>query len=83
MIENLGNWILVLVVLLLILLIVFAKFYQRSSKDVAFVRTGLGGEKIVLTGGALAIPIVHQTTPVNMSTLRTQCRACEGTRAHH
>jgi uncharacterized membrane protein YqiK len=69
-IENLGNWILVLVVLLLILLIVFAKFYQRSSKDVAFVRTGLGGEKIVLTGGALAIPIVHQTTPVNMSTLR-------------
>ena len=68
--ENLGNWILILLVLLLILLIVFAKFYQRSSKDVAFVRTGLGGEKIVLTGGALAIPIVHQTTPVNMNTLR-------------
>lgn len=70
MIENLGNWILIVLVLLLILLIVFAKFYQRSSKDVAFVRTGLGGEKIVLTGGALAIPIVHQTTPVNMNTLR-------------
>jgi uncharacterized membrane protein YqiK len=69
-IENLGNWVLILLVLLLILLIVFAKFYQRSSKDVAFVRTGLGGEKIVLTGGALAIPIVHQTTPVNMNTLR-------------
>jgi uncharacterized membrane protein YqiK len=69
-VDNLGNWILILLVLLLILLIVFAKFYQRSSKDVAFVRTGLGGEKIVLTGGALAIPIVHQTTPVNMSTLR-------------
>ena len=70
MIENLGNWILIVLVLLLILLIIFAKFYQRSSKDVAFVRTGLGGEKIVLTGGALAIPIVHQTTPVNMNTLR-------------
>ena len=70
MVENFGNWILVVLVLLLILLIIFAKYYQRSSKDVAFVRTGLGGEKIVLTGGALAIPIVHQTTPVNMNTLR-------------
>ena len=70
MVENLGNWILIVLVLLLILLIIFAKFYQRSSKDVAFVRTGLGGERVVLTGGALAIPIVHQTTPVNMHTLR-------------
>jgi uncharacterized membrane protein YqiK len=70
LVENLGNWILIVLVLLLILLIIFAKFYQRSSKDVAFVRTGLGGERVVLTGGALAIPIVHQTTPVNMHTLR-------------
>jgi uncharacterized membrane protein YqiK len=70
LLQDLGNWLLVGLVLLLILLIIFAKFYQRSSKDVAFVRTGLGGEKIVLTGGALAIPIVHQTTPVNMNTLR-------------
>ena len=70
LVENLGNWVLIVLVLLLILLVIFAKFYQRSSKDVAFVRTGLGGEKIVLTGGALAIPIVHQTTPVNMNTLR-------------
>ena len=52
LVENLGNWVLIVLVLLLILLVIFAKFYQRSSKDVAFVRTGLGGEKIVLTGGA-------------------------------
>ena len=30
------------------------------------------GQKIVLTGGALAIPIVHQTTPVNMNTLKLE-----------
>jgi uncharacterized membrane protein YqiK len=65
-----ANMILIGLVILLILIVIYAKFYQRSSKDVAFVRTGLGGERIVLTGGALAIPIVHQTTPVNMSTLR-------------
>jgi len=66
------NWILIGLVVLLILLVLFAKFYQKSSKDVAFVRTGLFGQKIVLTGGALAIPIFHQTTPVNMNTLKLE-----------
>jgi uncharacterized membrane protein YqiK len=65
-----GNLVLSALVVFLILLVVFAKFYHRSSKDVAFVRTGFGGEKIVLTGGALAIPIIHQITPVSMSSMR-------------
>ena len=65
-----GNWILIGLVVLLILIVVFAKFYQKSSKDVAFVRTGLFGERVVLTGGKLAIPIVHHVTPVNMNTMR-------------
>ena len=65
-----ANVILIGLVLLLILIVIYAKFYQRSSKDVAFVRTGFGGERIVLTGGTLAMPIIHQTTPVNMNTLR-------------
>ncbi|SVD49937.1 uncharacterized protein METZ01_LOCUS402791, partial [marine metagenome] len=69
-IENMGNLVLIFLVLLLILIILFSKFYQRSSKDVAFVRTGMGGERIVLTSGAMAIPIIHQVTPVNMNTLR-------------
>ena len=70
MIENMGNLVLIFLILFLILLVLFSKFYQRSSKDVAFVRTGMGGEKIVLTSGAMAIPIIHQVTPVNMNTLR-------------
>ena len=40
--------------------------YRRSSKEVSFVRTGMGGEKVVLTGGALVIPIVHNVTMVGM-----------------
>ena len=70
LLENMGNLVLIFLVILLILIILLAKFYQRSSKDVAFVRTGMGGERIVLTGGAMAIPIVHQVTAVNMNTLR-------------
>src|SRR5690606_11085272 len=43
--------------------------YRRSTKEVAFVRTGLLGEKVVIDGGAFVWPIVHDITPVNMNTL--------------
>jgi uncharacterized membrane protein YqiK len=48
--------------------------YQRSSKEVSFVRTGLGGEKVILTGGALVLPIIHNITLVGMKTLRLEVR---------
>ena len=48
--------------------------YQRSSKEVSFVRTGFGGEKVVLSGGALVLPIVHNVTLVGMKTLRIEVR---------
>ena len=30
--------------------------YLRSSKERAFVRTGLGGQKVVMNGGAFVLP---------------------------
>lgn len=48
--------------------------YRRSSKDVSFVRTGLGGEKVVMGGGAFVLPIVHDVTDVSMNTLRLEVR---------
>ena len=46
--------------------------YRRSTKDVSFVRTGLGGEKVIMGGGAFILPIVHDITEVSMNTLRLQ-----------
>jgi uncharacterized membrane protein YqiK len=46
--------------------------YVRSSKDRAFVRTGLGGQRVVLDGGAFVLPIVHEAIPVNMNTVRLE-----------
>ena len=48
--------------------------YQRSSKEVSFVRTGFGGERVVLSGGALVLPIIHNITQVGMQTLRLEVR---------
>lgn len=46
-----------------------ARLYRRASKETAFVRTGLGGERVVMNGGALVFPVFHETMPVNMNTL--------------
>lgn len=57
---------------LLVVIIFFAfliRLYRRASKETAFVRTGLGGEKVVMNGGALVFPVFHETMPVNMNTL--------------
>jgi len=56
--------------LLIVLGVVLARLYKRASKEIGFVRTGFGGEKVVMNGGALVLPIFHETMPVNMNTVR-------------
>ena len=48
--------------------------YRRSSKEVSFVRTGLRGEKVVISGGAFVLPIIHNITSVGMRTLRIEVK---------
>jgi uncharacterized membrane protein YqiK len=73
--EQFGSFILALVVIAIGVAIVvwlFHWLYLRSSKERAFVRTGMGGQKVVLNGGAFVLPIVHDVIPVNMNTLRLE-----------
>jgi len=62
------------VVVLLTIGIIFAKLYVRAPKDVAFVRTGLGGQKVIKDGGALKLPVLHDITWVNLRTLRLEVK---------
>tara|TARA_B100000929_G_scaffold103459_1_gene81876 strand:- start:2234 stop:3973 length:1740 start_codon:yes stop_codon:yes gene_type:complete len=57
------------VVFILVVGLTIARLYRRASKEVAFVRTGVGGEKVVMNGGALVLPVFHETMPVNMNTV--------------
>lgn len=52
--------------------IIFARLYVRAPKDLAFVKTGLGGQKVVQDGGALKLPVLHDITWVNLRTLRLE-----------
>lgn len=55
---------------LIVIAVIIARLYRRASKEVSFVRTGFGGEKVVMNGGALVLPVLHEVIPVNMNTLR-------------
>jgi uncharacterized membrane protein YqiK len=45
-------------------------FYRRSSKEIAFVRTGLGGQQVIIDGAAFVFPIFHDITEVHLNTQR-------------
>ena len=73
--SQFGSFILGLIVVAIVVAIavwLLHWLYLRSSKERAFVRTGLGGQKVVLDGGAFVLPIVHDVVPVNMNTLRIE-----------
>lgn len=75
--ANVGILIVVLLVCLAVAGLVVSKLYTRSSKERAFVRTGLGGQKVVLSGGAIVLPIFHEIIWVNMSTLNLAVQQIE------
>ncbi|MBM3379953.1 MAG: flotillin family protein [Betaproteobacteria bacterium] len=70
-----GSFILGLIVVVIVVAVVvwlLHWLYLRSSKERAFVRTGFGGQKVVVDGGAFVLPILHDVIPVNMNTLRLE-----------
>jgi uncharacterized membrane protein YqiK len=51
---------------------IVSRLYKRATKELSFVRTGFGGQKVIMNGGALVLPVLHDTILVNMNTLRLE-----------
>jgi len=51
---------------------IFTRLYTRSTKEKAYVRTGLGGQRVIKDGGAIVIGMIHEITKVNMKTVRLE-----------
>jgi len=67
-------WLVVVAIVVAVVAYFLYFFYRRSTKEVSFVRTGFGGQRVVVNGGAIVLPIIHDRTLVNMSTLRLEVR---------
>lgn len=65
------TWFLIIVALLIlaILVILFLnRYYRKATREVALVRTGAGGQRVVTEGGCIALPFLHKVSEVNMKT---------------
>ena len=60
----------ILIVVVAVAVIFLNRFYRKSSRDIALVRTGYGGQAIYLTGGCLALPFLHKVDEINMRIMR-------------
>lgn len=60
----------IIVIALIAVGMILARLYRRASKETSYVRTGFGGQKVIMNGGALVLPVLHEIIPVNMKTLR-------------
>jgi flotillin len=72
LIYSLGLPIVIGLVLLIAIGMVVGRLYRRAEKDRAYVRTGLGGQKVVLDGGSLVLPVFQSIRWVNLQTLRLE-----------
>src|SRR3954451_7036827 len=58
------------VFILTVMAVTVAKFYRRCGADEALVRTGAGGNKVVIGGGVTVYPILHQLLRVSLRSIK-------------
>ncbi len=57
---------------LLFIGLVLGRLYRRATREVSLVKTGAGGKKVIMDGGVIIVPLLHEVSPVNMKTLRLE-----------
>lgn len=60
----------IVVALVSSVLLTIMKLFVKTKASEAFVRTGMGGIKVIRDGGALVIPVVHELVRVPLGTQR-------------
>ncbi|QBF32820.1 flotillin family protein [Thalassococcus sp. S3] len=60
------------VVFLALIGLVLGRLYRRATREMSLVKTGAGGKKVIMDGGTIVVPLLHEISPVNMKTLRLE-----------
>ena len=66
--------IIIAIVVIAVAVIFLNRFYRKSSRDISLIRTGFGGQRIIISGGCLALPFLHRVDEVNMRTIRVDVK---------
>jgi uncharacterized membrane protein YqiK len=60
----------VIAVILLITGALFLLFFERATKEISIIRTGFGGEKIIMDNGGFVFPVLHDSLVINMNVIK-------------
>ncbi|MCT4609341.1 MAG: SPFH domain-containing protein [Pelagimonas sp.] len=63
-----------ILILLLLLGLIMGRLYRRATREISLVKTGAGGKKVIMDGGVIVVPLLHEVSPVNMKTLRLEVK---------
>jgi uncharacterized membrane protein YqiK len=63
---------LVLAALIGLTVLIFTALYVKTPPNMAFVRSGLGGKKVVVDGGAIVLPVVHTLQWISLETIKLE-----------
>lgn len=55
---------------LIFIAMVFARLCKKATSELAFVRSGLSGERVIFQGLALCLPFVHDVMPVSLNSMK-------------
>ena len=62
----------IILILFIFISLVMARLFMRATRETSLVKTGAGGRKVVMDGGTVVIPFLHEISMVNMKTLRLE-----------
>jgi len=62
----------ILIVAAFLVILFLNRYYRKATREISVVRTGMGGQKVVLDGGCLALPFLHKVAEVNMRTSKLE-----------
>jgi flotillin len=62
------------IVVIAVVVVFLNHFYRKSSRDMAIIRTGFGGQRTLISGGCLALPFLHKIDEISLRTIRVEVR---------